>query len=323
LTPLHFLPFDNVVQLDKEHAHDQVASVKRVLLDFTTLFYILVPVSVFVIYGIISTPVWTTVKALRIVNSTSPRIDTLHFVSGSFIVINVQLIMFVVFVEYSSMTIVAPLHYERAFTKSGMVLRKTLAQTRGESLESKDLSSEDDELHQHLRSRRATSIEDDGRTLEDYRMNYIQARNTVRQHVQFYSTPVSIIVVASFLQMLSCFIAMYKDSTKIWHTLDTLFALLPVVLLLFPTTRANFKFDDFSTFVVENTDFSFEFAARYLVYIQRHPPVYLTVCGVAMNKLLLITLLTSTATMLLIFGAKNAPAFASDFLDCPLTHGCY
>ena len=318
-----------MVQLDKSIAPDQLSSVKRVLHDFKYLFYLFILGLCFFVYALT-----ITFFFLGDLPNYGNWIGAMQRCSELLTNVSWNFILLYFIIEYISMAIIAPIHYERAFTKSGVVLYKKLAKTRGELPESKD-HPEDDEQPQRELSRRtiraSTSIrsivQEDGRTLEDYRQNYIDARKTVRDHNRLYAIPAGTIVVASIAQMLSGFIQMFEalgsGGGGTWSGLGALGQFLPLLFLLSPVVRANFKFDGFSNIIMENTDFSFEFAARYSAYIQRHPPVYLSICGVAMNRLLMLTLLTSTATTFLVFAAKSAPAFASDYTNCPLTEGCF
>ena len=52
--------------------------------------------------------------------------------------------------------------------------------------------------------------------------------------------------------------------------------------------------------------------------IQRHPPVYLTILGVAVNKRTTITVVTSIATTFVVFAVNQAPNFANQLTTCPL-----
>ena len=320
-----------MVQLDKSIAPDQKSSVKRVLSDFKFLFYLFIVEVVLGVGGVLILILGILPTSQNFRRAT--WIGQLQLVSFRLAQINWVVMLLYFIVEYMSMAIIAPIHYERAFTKSGVVLYKKLAKTRDEMPESKDQTDNDEQPQRELSRRtiRASTsirsiVQEDGRALEDYRQNYIQARETVRDHVRVYAIPAGTIIVSEVLQMLSLFTAMFErpigSGQAVWDGVNSLGQLVILVFLLSPVLRANVRFDEFSNYIMENTDFSFEFAARYSAYIQRHPPVYLTICGVAINKLLMLTLLTSTATTFLVFAAKSAPALASDFVHCPLTEAC-
>lgn len=57
--------------------------------------------------------------------------------------------------------------------------------------------------------------------------------------------------------------------------------------------------------------------------IQRHPPVYLKILGIAVNKATTITVITSIATTFLVFAVNQAPNFAVQLITCPLSEGCW
>ena len=51
--------------------------------------------------------------------------------------------------------------------------------------------------------------------------------------------------------------------------------------------------------------------------IQRHPPVYLKILGIAVNKATTITVITSIATTFVVYAVNQAPSFATQITTCP------
>ena len=203
-------------------------------------------------------PLFLTVFSLTLVSGrgemTTFRKSVVSRVTGF---VNYLTVVYIT-VEYVSAVACAAYEYEHAYAEAGLKIR-TRKQSES-SAKREDVQDDDDVRHERAISN-ANSVHE-GQILQSYRQHYIDARNAINKQNSYYGVPIGFTMVTMALIMVYKFLVMFNDG-NVWAGAGGVLRGLPIFCVVFTTAYANFQIDSFSTYILEDSAYTFEFAIKY------------------------------------------------------------